>query len=651
MRLGRTIRAIIHPDAVLCLALVLGALMLYVATLLPGIGSGDTAEFQRVAPTLSVAHPTGYPLYTMLGWLWSRLPLGGTPAWSMNLFSASTAALAIGTLFLAARALGQARLVAAAAALTLAVSSTFWSQATIAEVYALAALIQALLIYALLRWRQRRNPDSSTSSGGTVGRGWPLWIAGLLLGLGLAHHRTIILMLPGALLFLFCSHTAYRRHRADDILAQPSVRSVAKKELVATLGAALAGCLLYVYLPLRAPQWIDSPQAFAQYVAGSSALSVWLTPEQPWLVAWEHIRELAQRLIWPQFFPLGAVLALLGALRLWWRDRMAAALLTISYALVLLFCTLFFVQDVDVFMISAHLIAALLLGEGAMLIVERMKDEGRTTNVAKPWFLVVRPSSFIGLALLLLPTLLLLHNIAPIRAANNAANEAIARATLAQPLPPGALLIVDWEAVEGMRYLQVLEGLRPDLEIRPLNADVVRADAEAALATGRAVYLLRPQPELGLAQSPSGRLWRVSTAPFALYTDTPTDQRWQDSITLRGFSLPRGPYRPGDVVPVTLEWQAQAAPAQRYTLFVHIIGADGIVRGQQDREPSRAPTDKWQPNERLIDVYGPALSLATPPGRYRVIIGWYSYPSLTRLPRESGAADSYILGEIEIVAR
>jgi hypothetical protein len=638
MRLGRTIRAIIHPDAVLCLALALGALMLYVATLLPGIGSGDTAEFQRVAPTLGVAHPTGYPLYTILGWLWSRLPLGGTPAWRMNLFSASTAALAIGTLFLIARTLGQARLVATAAALTLTVSSTFWSQATIAEVYALAALIQALLIQALLRWRQR-------------GRGWPLWIAGLLLGLGLAHHRTIILMIPGALLFLLWSHRAYRRHTADDILAQPSVRSVSKKELVATLGAALAGCLLYVYLPLRAPQWIDSPQAFVQYAAGSSALSAWLTPEQPWLVAWEHIRELAQRLIWPQFFPLGALLALLGALRLWWRDGMAAALLTISYALVLLFCTLFFVQDVDVFMISAHLIAALLLGEGAMLIVEWTKDEGRTTNVAKPWSFVLRPSSFVGLALLLLPTLLLLRNIAPIRAANNAANEAIARATLVQPLPAGALLIVDWEAVEGMRYLQVLEGLRPDLEIRPLNADVVRADAEAALATGRAVYLLRPQPELGLAQSPAGRLWRVSTAPFALYTDTPTDQRWQDSITLRGFSLPRGPYQPGDVVPVTLEWQAQAAPAQRYTLFVHIIGADGIVRGQQDREPSRAPTDKWQPNERLIDVYGPALSLATPPGRYRVIIGWYSYPSLTRLPLESDAADSYTLGEIDVVAR
>jgi hypothetical protein len=413
----------------------------------------------------------------------------------------------------------------------------------------------------------------------------------------------------------------------------------------------LAGCLLYIYLPLRAPQWIDSPQTFVQYVAGSSALSVWLTPEQPWLVAWEHIRALAQRLIWPQFFPIGALLALLGALRLWRRDRAAAALLTLGYALVLLFCTLFFVQDVDVFMISAHLIAALLLGEGAMLLVEATKHKGRRRNDRRKAWLAIRLSSFVGLALLLLPLFLVLSNFAPIRAANSGANEAIARATLAQPLPDGALLIVDWEAVEAMRYLQALEGLRPDLEIRPLNADVARADAEAALAAGRAVYLLRPQPELGLAQSPAGRLWRVSTTPIALHANTAIDLPWQDGITLRGFSLPRGPYQPGDVVPVTLEWQAQAAPAQRYTLFAHIVGADGIVRGQQDREPARAPTNKWQPNERLIDVYGPALSLETPPGRYQIIIGWYSYPSLARLPLASNTADSYTLGEIEVVAR
>ena len=141
--------------------------------------------------------------------------------------------------------------------------------------------------------------------------------------------------------------------------------------------------------------------------------------------------------------------------------------------------------------------------------------------------------------------------------------------------------------------------------------------------------------------------------PLALHIDTPTDQHWQDGIKLRGFSIPPGPYQPGDVVPVTLDWQAQAqaAPTHRYTLFVHIVGDDGIVRGQQDREPSRAPTDQWQPNERLIDVYGPPLSLETPPGHYHVVIGWYSYPALTRLPRTDTPGDTSTLGEIEVITR
>jgi hypothetical protein len=51
-----------------------------------------------------------------------------------------------------------------------------------------------------------------------------------------------------------------------------------------------------------------------------------------------------------------------------------------------------------------------------------------------------------------------------------------------------------------------------------------------------------------------------------------------------------------------------------------------------------------------VDVYGPALSLETPPGTYSVLIGWYSYPSLARLPLESGAADSFTVGEIEVVS-
>ena len=56
------------------------ALLLYGATAAPGIVElfDDSLEFQLVAPTFAIAHPTGYPLYTLLGGLWSRVifPVG-----------------------------------------------------------------------------------------------------------------------------------------------------------------------------------------------------------------------------------------------------------------------------------------------------------------------------------------------------------------------------------------------------------------------------------------------------------------------------------------------------------------------------------------------------------------------------------------------
>ena len=74
------------------------ALLLYVLTAAPGIVAlfDDSLEFQLVAPTLGIAHPTGYPLYTITGGVWSRLlfPFGNW-AWRMNIFSALAAAFTV----------------------------------------------------------------------------------------------------------------------------------------------------------------------------------------------------------------------------------------------------------------------------------------------------------------------------------------------------------------------------------------------------------------------------------------------------------------------------------------------------------------------------------------------------------------------------
>src|SRR5262245_55410387 len=130
------------------------AFALYRSTLLPGLDFGDTASFQTVAGSPIVSARDGYPLYFAISGVLVRL-IGGEPAHALNLVSAIEAAVACGLLTLAGAALSGSVLAAAGAALLFAGSYTFWSQAVIAEVYALHILFVALTLWLLLRWEAR----------------------------------------------------------------------------------------------------------------------------------------------------------------------------------------------------------------------------------------------------------------------------------------------------------------------------------------------------------------------------------------------------------------------------------------------------------------------------------------------------------------
>src|SRR5436190_12561855 len=77
------------------------ALFLYLLTAARDIVAGDTPELIIAAAKLGVAHPPGYPLFTMVGHFFSLLPLGSIP-FRINLLSVVCDALAIGIAFLTA---------------------------------------------------------------------------------------------------------------------------------------------------------------------------------------------------------------------------------------------------------------------------------------------------------------------------------------------------------------------------------------------------------------------------------------------------------------------------------------------------------------------------------------------------------------------
>ena len=89
-------------DYALALLTALLAFVLYLRTLAPGVLGGDSGEFQFAAWLGGFAHPTGYPLYLLLGWLWTHLLPLHDPAWRMNAFSALWGGIATGLVYLLA---------------------------------------------------------------------------------------------------------------------------------------------------------------------------------------------------------------------------------------------------------------------------------------------------------------------------------------------------------------------------------------------------------------------------------------------------------------------------------------------------------------------------------------------------------------------
>src|SRR5438046_10574701 len=97
------------------------------------------------AAILGVAHPPGYPLFTMLGHIFSLLPLGPIP-FRVNLLSVICDALTVGIVFLTAFRLSQSRLASVMGALVLALNLLFWSWSLVAEVFPLNNLLARLLV-------------------------------------------------------------------------------------------------------------------------------------------------------------------------------------------------------------------------------------------------------------------------------------------------------------------------------------------------------------------------------------------------------------------------------------------------------------------------------------------------------------------------
>lgn len=239
-----------HPLAA-ALAAFLAALVLYLLTLCPTVYVAGTGENATAAATLGVPHPPGFPLFCLLGRL-AVIAAPGAPARAVNGLAALAGALAAAVLaWLVARLTGRA-LAGAAAGLFFALSRTVWSQAVIAEVYTLSALLLALELALVLAVRGDLGGGGEGRPGRRAAERAFLAFA-FVLGLGLSLHPMHALFVPGYVLLLA---TAPRR--------------IHPRVLAAGAGFFALGFSLHLYAPLRSQHdpvldWGD-PERWSSFI-------------------------------------------------------------------------------------------------------------------------------------------------------------------------------------------------------------------------------------------------------------------------------------------------------------------------------------------------------------------------------------------------
>ncbi|CAG0944832.1 hypothetical protein ANRL1_01970 [Anaerolineae bacterium] len=324
------------------------AFVVYLATMPPSLTwahyGADGGDLVTAIARGALPHPPGFPAYVLAGDWFIRIPFG-EPAWCLNLLSAMFAAGAVGLTIAAARRLGVSAIATSVAGLMLAFAPLFWSQAIIVEVYAFAAFGASLVMYLALR-------------------GAPAWLVGFILGIGMGAHPILFFCAP-IVLVCRCEERSLRRSNPQPPSWRLLRRFTARNDIcIAFLLAWLVMYGVVLVVPNRAMSpWGDLTTigGWWSFVSGQIYRGYVFTLP---------LAELPQRLIAfaatliRQFTPLGAIIAGVGAWRLWREQRGVAFASLAAFALVSIFAIGYNTADSIVYLVIALPIAGLWLALG-----------------------------------------------------------------------------------------------------------------------------------------------------------------------------------------------------------------------------------------------------------------------------------------------
>ena len=426
------------------------AFVVYALTLTDTVSGGDSGELISVAYRLGVAHPPGYPLYTLLAKLTTLVPLGAI-AWRVSLFSALCAAAAAMVLCRALILWTGSRAAGVLAAGAFAFSPLVWPYAIAAEVFALNNVFVAGLVYFSVRGARERQALGAASAR-------TMYLAAFWLGFGFSNHHTLVLLgLPFGLYLLYLrgAHVTPR--------------------YAAGLATAVAlGFLPYLLLVVRGnfatevswghtSSWDGLVTHFLRREYGTFRLAdrsvggagtFW----PRFVLFWRDTAHSTLLLVVPLGVAAAAAFLRAGGIRL------VATLWTIALLFYLVvFCSLSNVRldaPLHVYMQQrfwqqALLIVCALMGLG-WTQVARVLPAGAAMPVG--WVVAIGLSA-----------VLVVEHFPDMQRHRNPIVRSYGEAMLASVSPHGILVVSSDEAIGSLRYLQHVEGLRRDVRVVPVG--------------------------------------------------------------------------------------------------------------------------------------------------------------------------------------
>ena len=304
--------------------------IIYIFTANPDVTYTDNGELAAACAVLGIAHPTGYPLFTLLGHLWSLIPFGFSKIYSLNLFAAFLTALSTIVLFYTSFIIfsniqfkqkknietnpkkkrqisisyenlnlqkSTNIIISFIISLTYGLAQTIWEQANSLEVYSLQLLLMNLIMLFALKGYFENSRKYYI-------------LTAFFIGLGLSNHLTAILLLPAVLWLYFLDENKKLRVSASKL-----------KFFLILFIPLIIGLSLYLYLPIRSAMqpevnwgWVHRGLSKFMYHVSGGQYQVWMFSGSE--VIFKNLGKFFTLLPY-QFGIFGLIFAFWGMVKLW----------------------------------------------------------------------------------------------------------------------------------------------------------------------------------------------------------------------------------------------------------------------------------------------------------------------------------------------